>query len=242
MSVRFYNDFMNQSSNLFQLQKIDIEIDQINKRLNDIREILSQNETLIKAENERAEAKNNTLLARKSLRAVEDDTKILLLKKEQSESSLYSGNIKNPKELKDLEAEISSLKKRINILEDTQLEKMVDLEARENQEVEKTKELSKIQADVINQNSILNGEKNQLEQKSARFISERDVVVRSISKENLEIYSKLRIQKRGIAVAVIQDTACAACGSSLRPAEIQASKSSKEMFYCSSCGRILYSG
>lgn len=240
--LHFYNVSMNQAANLFQLQKIDRQIDQINQRLSDIRALLSQDEALIKAEKQVAEAKRNTLLARQSLRAIEDDTKVLVLKKEQSESSLYSGKITNPKELKDLEAEIASLKKRINALEDTQLEKMIEVEACENQEKEMAEELLKFQADSISQNSILNGERAQLEQKLARFNAERDVAMRAISQENLEVYNRLRAHKKGIAIAVIQDTACAVCGASLRPAEIQAAKSGQEMSYCSSCGRILYTG
>ncbi len=233
---------MNQSSHLYQLQKIDQEIDRTNQRLKDIDAVLQNDEKLLSAERKISEAKKKTLLSRQELRAIEDEVKSVTLKKEQSESSLYSGKIKNPKELQDLESEIALLKKRVLALEDAQLEKMIQLETCEQEEKEATVEYSKTQANIISQNAELKGEKESAEQKLTRLSLEREATLRSIDANNLAIYNNLRQTKRGIAVAIIQDTSCAACGASLRPAEIQSASSPKEMLFCSSCGRILFSG
>lgn len=233
---------MNQSANLYQLQKIDLEIDRLNRHLQEIENILLNNDDLIAAEKKVADIRSVTSRALEALQLVEEEVKTLRIKKEQSETSLYGGKIRNPKELNDLETEISSLKKRIGNLEENQLEKMIDLENSENQEMNFKKDLNRVRAEIINKNSNLLGEKEQIVQKLTRYKIERSAAVQSISASTLEIYEKLRLQKRGIAVAIIQDSACSACGVSLRPAEIQACRAASDMFFCASCGRILYAG
>ena len=233
---------MNQSAHLYQLQKIDQEIDRIHQRTKEIDALLQNNEKLLGAERKISEAKKRTHQSRQELRAIEDEVKSVTLRKEQSESSLYSGKIKNPKELQDLENEIALFKKRILTLEDAQLEKMIQSESFELEEDEASVEYLKIQADCIGQNAELKGEKENLENKLTRLSLEREATLRSIDAKNLITYNNLRQTKRGIAVAVIQETSCTACGASLRPAEIQSANSPNAMFFCSSCGRILFSG
>jgi len=233
---------MNQSAHLYQLQKTDHEIDRINQRLQEIDAIMQDDKIITNVERKVSDIKKKTHMARQELRTVEDEVKSVLLKKEQSESSLYSGKIKNPKELQDLENEIVILKKRILTLEDTQIEKMIYLETCEQEGKEATVEYAKTQAEIIGQHAELRGERENLEQKLTRLSLERDATIRSVDPENLATYKNLRQTKRGIAVAVIQETSCAACGASLRPAEIQSARSPKEMSFCSSCGRILFPG
>ncbi|MCC6146499.1 MAG: hypothetical protein IT308_02910 [Anaerolineaceae bacterium] len=233
---------MNESAHLYQLQKIDHELDYIDQRIKEIDQILSSTEKLQEADQNITEAKRRTHSALQGLRAVEDEVKSVVLKKEQNESTLYSGKIKNPKELQDLENEQAILKKRIQLLEDEQLEKIIYFETLEEQEKERVRDYKNLQAELISQNSEIQGEKDKLEQNKTRLGIEREVTLRSISSANLQSYNQLRNSKRGLAVAIIRDDSCSACGASLRPAEIQAANSSKEMFYCASCGRILFSG
>jgi len=62
------------------------------------------------------------------------------LKMEISESSLYGGKIKNPKELTDLQQEIASLKASLTQLENEQLELMLQIEEQQ-QTVNTSKEV-----------------------------------------------------------------------------------------------------
>ncbi len=78
--------------------------------------------------------------------------------------------------------------------------------------------------------------KNDLE----RFFIERNAVAGAIPAAELSLYDQLRQQRRGVAVAVISDNSCEACGSTLSLAQIQSARSSGQVMFCPSCGRILY--
>ena len=71
--------------------------------------------------------------------------------------------------------------------------------------------LAQKQADFIQQNSKLLGEQTHLKTQKDRFQSERNIPLSAISSENLAVYQKLRIQKRGIAIVRVEDGACTAC-------------------------------
>jgi uncharacterized protein len=97
-------------------------------------------------------------------------------------------------------------------------------------------------AQVSTQQAGLLGEKSRLEHLQEKLMLERHVSQSQILPENLSMYNHLRAQKRGLAVAAIEDGSCQACGSSLRPAELQTAKSPNKITFCSSCGRIIYAG
>lgn len=232
---------MNQSFNLFQLQKIDTQIDQIDARLKEIAALLLANEHIKVAEQKVLESKKVLEQGRQSVRKKEEEIKTLRIKKEFSEASLYGGKISNPKELKDIQNEIASINKRISGLEDLQLETMIEVEQSEKNLQADELSLAQKQADFIQQNSKLLGEQTHLKTQKDRFQSERNIPLSAISSENLAVYQKLRIQKRGIAIVRVEDGACTACGTTLRPEEIQSAKSPTQIVFCS-CGRIIYSG
>lgn len=231
---------MNQTFHLYQLQKIDTQIDQNKTRLQEIEKSLKDSKSVLQAEAEVERAKRKLQQTRQALKSVEEKTRDVVTKIEQSEASLYGGKVRNPKELQDLQMEVASLKKRTASLEDQQLELMLEQEQAEQENEAVGVNLSKVKATDIEQKAGLVGEQAQLMKTNDRLMAERNAIISSVPKENLEIYERLRTQKRGLAVSPIDEGACNACGSVLRPAEIQSARSSQQMVYCSSCGRLLY--
>jgi uncharacterized protein len=233
---------MNQSSQLFQVQKIDTALDQANARLNEITRIIEADQSVHNARELVASATQSAQNARRSLTLIEDAVKAVEIKMQFSEASLYGGKISNPKELQDLQNEITALKRRLATLEDEQLEAMLAFEDAETELAEADKNLNEVKATFVSQQATLLGEQSQLEKIIERLQAERNATVQSILPENLELYERLRRQKRGIAVVMIDDGSCSGCGSSIRPAERQLARSPSQMLPCSSCGRILYAG
>lgn len=233
---------MNQSLHLYQLQQIDAENDQISLQIEDINKRLSNNEHLQQAEARLREAKQSLLLAQQALKQVESNAQNLRLKIETSEASLYGGKIRNPKELQDLQSEIASLKRRLSMLEDEQLEAMLTLEQAEQMLSTAQQEFSQAHLDHNQLQSRLLEEKNLLLSRIKSLSVARKAVLGSISAENLATYELLRQRKRGVAVAKVEDNACKVCGAEIRPAELQTIRSSPSLVYCSSCGRILFAG
>ncbi len=233
---------MNQSSQLYQLQKIDTQIDRTTTRLAEIARELAADETVRAAQQNLEAAKRAQYKVQQNLRSIEQDAQAVRIKINTSESSLYGGKIRNPKELQDIQTEIASLKKRHAALEDSQLEAMLELDEAESELKSAETALTATQATHTSQQAGLLGEQSQLQKKMDRLQVERSATLGSILPENLEIYERLRKQKRGVAVAAIEDNACAGCGTSIRPAELQSARSPDQMAYCSTCGRILFPG
>jgi uncharacterized protein len=233
---------MSQAFNLFRLQKIDTQLDQINNRLADIEHILAANEPLRQSEEQFQNAKNHLFKMQLSLKQKEDEAQAQRIKIETNEAALYGGKVHNPKELQDLQIDIASLKKRLSALEDEQLDIMLAVEVAEKELSQSQKTFNQAQADHANRTAILAGEKSQLTKSKENLIAERNPLLNSVVPENLTIYQTLREQKKGVAVVSVEDESCSACGTTIRPVEIQAARSPQKIAFCSSCNRILYAG
>ncbi len=233
---------MSQSFHLYQIQKIDTQLDQIEARRAEITSILEKDVRMRNAQKHLDEAHVQVHQLQHALREMEEITRAKRIKIEQSEAALYGGSVRSPKELQDLQTEVASLKKHLATLEDQQLEKMMQLEAAEAQQAEAQRAFDELNEQLISEYASLNGEKSQLERQRERLNAERTVISGQISAENLEVYQRLRQQKKGQAVVPIEDESCGVCGATLTPAECQAAKSPLKIIFCSACGRILYAG
>jgi predicted nucleic acid-binding Zn-ribbon protein len=233
---------MSQSSNLFRLQQIDSQIDQIRTRIAEIEKILTQDEELQQAQSALDGANQALSEQQKLLRHAEDEVKTVKLKLEQTEASLYGGKVRNPKELQDLQAESAALKRHLATLEDRELEAMLSLETAEDQASASGTELIAVQSRLAGQFALLNGEKSSLTERLDRLETDRQVAAGMLAGEALTIYEQLRKQRRGIAVAKAVDRSCSACGSALSPSLIQQALSAAVLVRCPTCGRIIYPG
>lgn len=233
---------MNQAFHLYRLQQIDSQISQVENQLKEVERLLAGDEEVQKAQ--KAVDDQNKLLQkmRQDLKETEFLVRNQILKIEQVESSLYSGKVRNPKELQDLQKEIASLKKHLVNLEDKQLEAMVAVEEKEQAVKEAESLYSEVKAKFLENSAGWAGQKENLLRNLERLSAERAPTLTLIDHESLSVYSKLRLRKNGVAVTSVNDGSCATCGGTVRPAEIQAARNVVALCFCSSCGRILYAG
>lgn len=231
---------MSASLGLFRLQQVDRQIDRARTRLEVIQKTIENDSEMRAAcaqydgtngENQRA------LTNAKNAEAEVDGLKIKI---EQTESSLYSGAVKNPKELQDLQRDVASLKKHLSVLEERQLEAMLLAET-------KSTEFDKAQANLVLVQSRLGVEHKKLIEEQAELtkqmeslVHEREAAQAPIEANLLASYEDLRKQKRGVAVTEVDDDACASCGTTINAALQQNARSQKQLAYCPSCGRILF--
>ncbi|MFU8826431.1 MAG: zinc ribbon domain-containing protein [Brevefilum sp.] len=233
---------MSESLNLFRLQKLDTEIDQINLRLKEIEQSLSDDRRLKLANKREKKAQDNLKTTRIAMNQIEYKVDSLRTKRKTNQTLLFSGKIKNPKELQDLQMESESLKRYINQLEDEQLEAMITHEAAENESKAAEDNLKQVKGLLIQENAALMGEQTKLKDTLNRLMREKEAVQQAISPSNQALYDQLRERKRGSAVATVSDGGCGICGQAMTPADLQAVRSSSGLVFCGSCGRILYEG
>ncbi len=233
---------MSQSFHLYQLQKIDRQLDQIRQRTHIIQTQIESDTRLVSAREEAARIHTQVEQIQRSLKKIEHEVESRRVKLEQSEANLYSGRIKVPKELQDIQSEVASLKRGISGLEDQQLEIMIHLETARAAYGDAQRQVAHTEALVTQEHAGLIGEQTRLENDKERLQIERNAVVSQVLENSLTQYNALRQRKQGIAVAAVEDYACTACGAGLTPAQCQAARSPATIVYCPSCGRIIYAG
>lgn len=232
----------NPSFHFFQLQKIDLRIDTIQKRLAEIERIRNDNaqlRILLDLLNEKTSQLENL---KTKCQATAENAHKRKLKIEQSEASLYSGTIKNPKELQDVQTEISSLRNALAALEDIQLQEMLELEVAEDAALEAKKNVEACEIQLQSQFTALFAEEETSRIEMQKISQERVVVLEQINPEDVQKYDLLRKTKKGHAVSQVEEGSCSICGQTLTPAEFQLARSPSQMAFCPSCGRILYAG
>lgn len=233
---------MSQISILFRLQQIDSQLDNVHQALQGIEGKLSNNETILSAQQAVTQAEQRHQAELKRLRDAENKSYDTRVKIEQSEASLYSGKIQNPKELQDLQNEIASLKRMVSTLEDRELEAMIAVEESESNLTRIKQAFEVIQGQQTEQNASLLGERSKLFAQIERLEAERQATLPPISATDLTLYEQLRKIRNGVAVAKISSRACAACGTTLTAALVQSIQSTGQLVRCPTCGRILYPG
>jgi predicted nucleic acid-binding Zn-ribbon protein len=233
---------MSQTFKLYRLQQIDSQIDRIQARLRQIEAALNEDQAVKEAQKNLDQVTQHLEVQRKSLRQAEEQVREQRLKIEQTESTLYSGKIHNPKELQDLQNETAALKRYRSTLEDRQLEVMIAVEEAEASQKESKLALEEEQAQFQKKIAELTQEQDNLNIDLTRHETEREAAARSIEAADLALYNQLRQQRRGIAVAKVSDNACSACGSTLNASLLHAARSPSQIVRCDTCGRILYGG
>jgi hypothetical protein len=233
---------MSNTSNLFRLQQIDTSLDQARSRLSEIEQILVDDSTVRAAEAEASTAEAVLHQARKELREIEFLAQEQRIKIEQEESNLYSGRIRNPKELQDLQNEVAALKRYLEVLEDRQLEAMMMVEEREESRSQFNQSITHARGRLEEKHAPLRAEKTKLLQTIERLEIERQAAAASIPAADQSLYDQLRKMRNGIAISKIMDRSCSACGSTLTPMVVQSASMPSQIVRCTTCGRILYAG
>ena len=231
---------MSAALGLYRLQQVDSQIDQIQSRLKVIQQTIENDAELRAATEQLAASENRYKDAERTLKQSEAEVEKQSIKIEQTEASLYGGRVHNPKELQDLQKDVASLKRHLATLEERQLEAMLVVETKEKDWQNAKSVMERVQSSLGEQNRDLAQESVSLHKDLERLNSERQAVISDIAQQTMATYNQLRQQRRGIAVTILSDGSCAACGTTLTPSQQQNARSTSQLFRCPSCGRILY--
>ena len=231
---------MNRSHQLYRLQTIDLEISDGKRRLEEVEAGLGESEELRQARRALQKAEDELNRWRTTLRDLELETKSLTAKITSVEERLYSGRISNPKELANLQDEVSYLKRRRGELEDRQIEAMVEVEEHEAEVDSKKASLAQIEADWTQTQKQLTEERSELGERLAHLKKERVKLESTIGAEDLALYGDLCSRKGGQAVALLKGEVCQTCRMTLPTSQVQQVRSGDSLSFCSSCQRILY--
>ena len=229
---------MTQIDELYRLQQIDSEIREKKQRLREVLQAQKADQEL-RAAREAHEAAASVLeRAQKEQQQLELELGQIDSKVRRSEERLYSGKVKNPKELEDLQQEIASLGRRREALETEILETMVQVEEAQEQDHDTGVTLEETESNWQKRVAGLQREQNELAVRINELLEKRQAQVGRVESPMLKLYENTASRKGGVAVAGLKQDMCQVCGvrtSSIKSRQAQAG----ELVYCGSCGRIL---
>ena len=229
---------MTQGAYLYRLQYLDSEGDVKQSRLAEIKAALGESQALKQA---RRALENAQVLVRKwAVRQRDLEFKVQRVSDKilRSEQRLYSGTVKNPKELADLQSEVASLQRRQKKLEDDLLEIMIEREEAEATHAQAQQHLDEIKANWSLEQSYLLLEQEELQKTLSENEQARVELLSSIEAGNLSTYQHLRRMKGGRAVIQMMGDACGACGMAVSP-NLRWKLRQEGLVYCSNCERMI---
>jgi len=232
---------MSQRAFLYNLQLFDNQMDVISDRISIIDKIINSNKEILESKKTLDEIISKIEIKKKEISEIETQSNKLVLKLKQNNDALYAGKIKNPKEMQSIEEENLSLKKRIQVYEEGLFELMLINEENEQELKFDSERHNNLLLMKEKEKSALLIEKQELNDSLEKLKIEKSPIENQIKDELVQKYNNLRSKNR-LAVAIVKENACTACGNTISPAEIQKIKSATEEYYCQICKRILYHG
>ncbi len=223
---------------LYQLQCLDLEIDTAEQALARAQARLNENEELrqAKAKLDAAQSVIDGLV--KSQKDNDNAIADITAKMTVTNESLYSGRVRNPKELSSLQQELDSLIKQRSPLEDKALSLMEKTENLQAQLDELEKELKAIKNRLREEHKVLHAQIGELNARLDELHKTRSQMLESIPNDEAGFYADIKT-RRGTAVARVDRGICGSCRIALSSAELQRARGSK-VVQCSSCSRILF--
>lgn len=230
---------MSQAEGLYRLQEIDLDTARTKRRLQEISAALADNAAVQAAQEQVNRARQALTPLQVRSRDLDLEIKSNVEKTRSADQRLYSGVVKNPKEMQDLQQEIASLTKRRSELETQLLETIFAIEeaeaalhAAEAALEQATREWERVHRCLLDEQSELNSHLEHNRQRRARVLSE-------LTPESLRIYDALKVKKNNQPAALMKGGTCSICGVAQNLAVQREAQQGLQLAYCTNCGRVL---
>jgi len=230
---------MSQAKVLYDLQQIDTEIRARKQRLGEVLRLQKEPGALVAARESAAAAEAELQRWRARHRDLTLEISAVADKAKRSEDRLYSGVVKNPKELNDLQHEVEALGRRRVALEDEALQVMMGVDEHQTAGAAAAAEVARLAGDHNVAAATLKIEQQNLAVQLNRLLEKRQRQLALAQPAMLKLYDQLIQEKRGLAVAALKGNKCQGCLVTLSASTARAADQGN-LVRCDSCGRILY--
>jgi uncharacterized protein len=229
---------------LLDLQTVDTTLAQLDHR----RQTLPQHASIAKLRTARAALASDLIGAETRISDLEHeqakaetDLEPVRERLNRNQTRITNGAVADPKALSSMVEEVDHLKKRINDLEDAELEVMEQLEAAvASQETLRTR-AEEIDADLAAAIAERDGQLAALGAQMDGLRGQRAEIAPLIPDDLLTLYDKIGASHRGIGAAELRARRCTGCQLEINAADLRAfaTAAEDEVLRCEECGRIL---
>jgi len=229
---------MSVARQLYQLQEVDLEIESAERALARVISQIGASGEVAKVRQQLEQEQKRLEELKHQQQSAEWEIDDVVTKLSTAEETLFSGRVKNPKELTNLQHEVDMLKTQRDHLEEKALEVIERVEQSEASLLEISGRLETLTAEWQRQQEQLSDERGRLKSLLAELGSKRQLLAGEIEPQAVEFYQGLKKDK-GTAVARVEQGICRGCRISLPTTELQQARGGN-LVQCSSCGRILF--
>ena len=224
---------------LFDLQSVDLEVDQRNARLEEIDRLLGDDRVL-----KAARAKQTTLGKQsEEIAGRQQDFDLAIAtftqRIEAAETKLYNGTITNSRELGDLQADIGMLKRQRDEEEERLLYVFEELEQTEGELRTLTTRLTAAERKWESDQAYMTEERHDMQREIAELSVKRNAMASHVPPADLALYTHVRKRHAGHAVAIMRDGTCVSCRVALPSKLATDVRAAKTSVRCPSCGLIM---
>ena len=198
---------MNVAKQLYQLQEVDRELESNEQALRQLVSQLGESQAVVRTQTKLTSEQQRLEELRRQQQSVEWEVDDLVDKLTTEEENLYSGKIRNPKELANLQHDVDGLKDKRSQLEDRILEIMEQVELATASIATISSELKRLEAEWHNQQQQLSTEIEQLKSTLSDLKQERQLLSDEIDSQTVELYHNLK-KGKATAVAKVEQGIC----------------------------------
>lgn len=225
---------------LYRLQQVDSDLMQTEERLQALDPGAVLGTRLEEAEAALATARGELAGRQSRLRDLELELQSTVARRQRMEAEMYSGRVRNPKELAAMQEDVAMLGRHARHLEDvilTLMEEVETLQARVRalDEVAGTArvELARHEETHRQQQAALQAALQMLRR-------EREQVAAQIDEELLRRYDRIRARRGPLAVAAVRRGVCEGCHVAVPEGRVRRLQEEEDLLLtCEGCGRIL---
>lgn len=231
---------MSRVSQLYELQEVDSGMESRVARMRQIDVQMVDSPEVIAAKSMHDEAVSLLAIAQAYLKQISHETEEVSTRLRTQEKRLYDGKIKNPKELSQVQEEVTHLRNRLKDDEEAVLQAMMNAEEVEAVAGARRDELENLCKELEQYQAGLSEEKDKLLSQAKVLQVKRQKMVTELSPSDLQAYERLRRGKAGVAVAPVRGGLCGGCHVAVPANILRAARAGNDFVHCPSCGRILY--
>ena len=228
---------------LLDLQRVDSGVDRLNQRKADLpeqRELDELNEQRSVLAVTHAEAQASLDSVAREQTKLETEINQIDEKVTHEQGRLYSGELSNPKELSNIQAELDALRRRKAHLEDQELEVMERREGVEKEHGDLFAALSDLDAKIADATARRDTASIEIQNELKRFTEERAQIVPALHPDVVALYEDIRERRGGVAVGLLENGTCRACGLPLSPMQRdEIRRGTEPIVRCENCRRLL---
>lgn len=177
------------------------------------------------------------------LKATELEQKAVEEKRASEETKLYSGTVRNPKELTAMQEEVEMLARQRGRLDEKIILLMDEVEMAKQHQVAAKKTLSAARAALKAKLAVAQTASDEMSAMAQKLTAYRKEAEKKISAPLLQRYNTLRAANQGVGIAAVVDgNTCDGCRMGLPSQIVTRLRLGKDIETCLNCGRMLCEG